>query len=259
MTHDETIRPHAPILEFDEAREAVLEPAKLIKPRDVPQHAVICFFQDVITHLTQQHEMRVVKHLRSEIGTHPVYEMSFAGSRLAVFHPGVGAPLAAAFLEEVIALGCRAFIACGGAGVLDSQIAVGHVVVPTAAIRDEGTSYHYLPPAREVAASPAAVAAIEATLAARNVEYVLGKTWTTDAIYRETPAKVRRRRAEGCLTVEMEAAAFFAVARYRDVPFGQMLYGGDDVAAEQWDARGWTTHDVREKLFWLATEACLKL
>lgn len=259
MTHDETIRPHAPILEFDEAREAVLEPAKLIKPRDVPHHAVICFFQDVITRLAQQHEMRVVKHLRSEIGTHPVYEMAFAGRRLAVFHPGVGAPLAAAFLEEVIALGCRNFIACGGAGVLDSQIAVGHVVVPTAAIRDEGTSYHYLPPAREVAASPAAVAAIEATLAAHNVAYVLGKTWTTDAIYRETPGKVRRRRAEGCLTVEMEAAAFFAVARYRDVPFGQMLYGGDDVAAEQWDARGWTTHDVREKLFWLAAEACLKL
>ena len=88
MTHDETIRPHAPILEFDEAREAVLEPAKLIKPRDVPHHAVICFFQDVITRLAQQHEMRVVKHLRSEIGTHPVYEMAVAGRRL----PGRSTP-----------------------------------------------------------------------------------------------------------------------------------------------------------------------
>src|SRR5690349_24106160 len=220
----------APILEFDEAREAVLEPAKLIKPRDVPQHAVICFFQDVITHLTQQHEMRVVKHLRSEIGTHPVYEMSFAGSRLAVFHPGVGAPLAAAFLEEVIALGCRAFIACGGAGVLDSQIAVGHDVVPTAAIRDEGSSYHYLPPAREVAPTRRALGAIEAVLRENNHDYVRGKTWTTDAVYRETRPRMTRRQQEGCVVVEMEAAAFFAVARYRDVPFGPMLYGGDDGA-----------------------------
>ena len=76
--------------------------------------------------------------------------------RVALFHPGVGAPLAAGLLEEVIASGCKKFIACGGAGVLDREIAVGHLIVPTAAIRDEGTSYHYLPPGREVSPSPEA-------------------------------------------------------------------------------------------------------
>ena len=151
---------------------------------------------------------------------------------MAVFHPGVGAPLAAGMLEEIIALGCRDFIACGGAGVLRSEIAVGHVVIPTSAVRDEGTSYHYLPPSREVAPHPAAVAAIESVLRAHGVAYVTGKTWTTDAIFRETPAKVARRRDEGCLTVEMEAAAFFAVAQFRRVRLAQMLYGGDDSAAK---------------------------
>ena len=86
----------------------------------------------------------------------------------------------------------------------------------------------------------------------------MAKTWTTDAFYRETPAKVRRRREEGCLTVEMEAAAFFAVAQFRGVPFAQLLYGGDDVSGV-WDFRAWTTHAVREELFWLAAEACLAL
>ncbi len=66
------------------------------------------------------------------------------------------------------------------------------------------------------------------------------------------------RKAEGCLTVEMEAAAFFAVAQFRGVQFGQLLYGGDDLCGE-WDARDWTTHTVREKLFWLAADACLML
>ena len=143
-----------PILEFDNTREAMLEPKMYIQPIDVPAHAVACFFQDVITELVQEHKARVVWHLRSEIGSHPVYELEVDGKRLAVFHPGVGASLAAALLEEVIALGCRKFIACGGSGVLDTTIAVGHIIVPTSAVRDEGTSYHYLPPGREVSASP---------------------------------------------------------------------------------------------------------
>lgn len=248
-----------PILEFDSTPEAILEPKRLIKPMDIPEHAVICFFQDVITRLSQQHTAKVVRHLKSEIGNHPIYELEVEGKRLVVFHPGIGAPLGAGLLEEVIALGCTKFIACGGAGVLNSEIAVGHVIVPSSAVRDEGTSYHYLPPGREVSASPEAVAAIEKVLQAHNCEYIVGKTWTTDAIYRETPGKVQLRKAEGCVSVEMEAAAFFAVAQFRGVQFGQLLYGGDDVGGEKWDGREWATHSSREKLFWFAAQACLSL
>jgi purine-nucleoside phosphorylase len=90
--------------------------------------------------------------------------------------------------------------------------------------------------------------------------YLVGKTWTTDAIYRETPTKIAQRRAEGCITVEMEAAAFFAVAQFRGVRFGQLLYGGDDVSGAAWDNREWHQRaDTREKLFWLAAEAVLRL
>ena len=86
----------------------------------------------------------------------------------------------------------------------------------------------------------------------------MGKTWTTDAFYRETPDKVALRRSEGCVAVEMEAAAFFAVARFRGVTFAQMLYGGDDVSGEEWDHREWNKRrSVREDLLWLAAEACL--
>ena len=251
--------PSYPILEYDAAPEAVIEPKQQIAPEDVPTHAVICFFQGVISRLAQEHGAKVIKHLRSEIGTHPIYELEVSGKRLAVFQPGVGAPLAASLLEETIALGCRDFIACGGAGVLRREIAVGHIVIPTSAVRDEGTSYHYLPPSREVAPHPEALAAIETVLRAHNIEYVTGKTWTTDAIFRETPGKVARRRDEGCLTVEMEAAAFFAVAQFRGIRLAKMLYGGDDVSSEAWDSRHWASHDVREQLFWLAAEACLSL
>ncbi len=249
-----------PILEFDAAREAIIEPGRVLKPIDIPERCVLCFFQDVISAVCSTDSARVLHQLRSEVGHNPIYALTVDGQPLAVAHPGVGAPFAAASLEELIALGCRKFIACGGAGVLDGEIAVGHVVVPATAVRDEGTSYHYLPPGREVAASAEGVAAIVETLKARGVEYLVGKTWTTDGVYRETPARIARRKAEGCLTVEMEAAAFFAVAQFRGMTFAQLLYGGDDVSGAEWDSRHWDRRaPVREKLFWLAAEACLRL
>jgi len=160
----------------------------------------------------------------------------------------------------MIALGCRKFIACGGCGVLDGEIAVGHLLLPTSAIRDEGTSYHYLPPSREVEADARGVAALETVLNCHGVDYLRTKTWTTDAIYRETPAKTSAYRAEGCLAVEMESAAFFAVASFRGVPFGQILYGGDAVIPGGWDGRTWETREeIRRNLFWLAAEAVFEL
>jgi len=249
-----------PILEYDATREAIIEPGKLIKTMDIAEHCVICFFQDVIDDLVESDRAKQVAASKSEMGEHPIYELEMDGQRLAFFHPGIGGPLAAGMLEESIARGNRKFIVCGGAGVLNSDIAVGHVVVPLSALRDDGTSYHYLPPAREVHALPEAVTAIERTLERHKIPYVVGKTWTTDAFYRETPQKVQLRRDEGCLTVEMEAAAFFAVARFRQVILGQILYGGDDLGGAEWDFRDWNHHSsVRETLFWLAAEACLML
>ena len=249
-----------PILEFDPDPTAFIDPQKLLKPMDIARRCVLCFFQDVLQQMQANGRFQIITHLGSAIGLAPVYEMEVAGERIAVVHPGVGAPLAGAFLEEMIALGCRDFIACGGCGVLNGEIGLGHVVVPATAVRDEGTSYHYLPPSREVAAHPDAVQAVEQALQKHHVPYVVGKTWTTDAIYRETPARIARRREEGCLVVEMESAAFFAIAQFRGVRFGQLLYGGDDLTGDAWDGRNWQKESsTRARLFQLAVEAVLHL
>ncbi len=163
-------------------------------------------------------------------------------------------------LEELAALGCRTFLACGGAGVLRRDIAVGHLVVPTSAVRDEGTSYHYLPPAREIVLDPEVVRTICNSLAEAGVPYLAGKTWTTDAFFRETLAKVERRRSEGCLTVEMECASFAAAALFRGLRFGQILYGGDDLSGLVWDSRGWKNRGgIRQGVFELACDAALRI
>lgn len=119
---------------------------------------------------------------------------------------------------------------------------------------------NYLPPGREVSASPEGIVAIERVLNDHHCDYIVAKTWTTDAVYRETPAKIQARKSDGCLTVEMEAAALFAVAQFRGVLLAQILYGGNDVSSNEWDPRHWDSRaSVREKLFWLAAEVCLAL
>ena len=249
-----------PILEFDATREAILEPSKVVEPLDAPEHCVICFFAEVIESLVADHGAKVIAHSLSQIGKHPLYEIEYEGQRLAFFHPGIGAPLAIGLLEEMIARGCRKFMVCGGCGVLDKSVAVGHLLIPVSALRDEGVSYHYLPASREVAMNPVAVAAIEKVLQRRGLEYLRTKAWTTDAIYRETREKAAEYLAEGCLAVEMEAAAFFAVAQFREVLLGQILYGGDAVLQDDWDGRKWSSREeIRRNLFWLAAEAVMEL
>jgi uridine phosphorylase len=254
-----------PILEFDPDPVALIEPSALYgSGRDnsveMPQRAVGCFFGDVVDHVADQHNARLVVDLTSEHGRHSVWELEVDGQRIAFFQPGVGAPLAAFFFEEMIAYGVRAAIACGGAGVLVPEMQMGHTVVVTAALRDEGTSYHYLPPSRRVEADTEVVLKLTDLLEQEGLPYSAGLTWTTDAPYRETQQLVAARRSEGCLTVEMEAAALIAVAKWRGIRFGHLLYAADSLGGIEWEHRGWTTaSEVRERLFWLAVRACLAL
>ncbi|MBI5622536.1 MAG: nucleoside phosphorylase [Elusimicrobia bacterium] len=249
-----------PLLEFDPSRRAVIEPLDAVKHRDIPKRCVLCFFQEVIKRVKNKLHFKTLPPFTSEMGKIPVYAATYRGRPMGIIPAAVGSPLAAAILEDVIARGGRKFIACGGAGVLNSGIGSGDIVVPTSAVRDEGTSYHYLPAHQEARPSPQAVAAIIGVLKRHGCQYVKGKTWTTDAFYRETHKKVAARRKQGCLTVEMEASALFAVARFRDITLGQLLYGGDDVSGIGWDRREFGLRiPAREKLFWLAVEACARL
>ena len=252
-----------PILEFDPDRSAIFEPhwsGASGKSQRIAGRVVLCFFQDVIETAVRELGGGQIGRLSSEIGHNPIWSVDVGGVPVAVVHPGVGAPLAAAFLEELIPRGGRAFVACGGAGVLVPELAVGHVMVPTTAVRDEGTSYHYLPPSRTADPSPVALGAIRAVLEERGVPFVEGATWTTDGLYRETRARAAARVAEGCISVEMEASALFAVAAFRGVTLGQMLYAGDDLSGEAWDSRGWDTHgSARRLLFELALEAAVRI
>ena len=180
--------------------------------------------------------------------------------RLCITMALCGAPGAAVALEELYAMGCETFIVCGGAGALTNDSKVGEIIVPVSAVRDEGTSYHYLAPSREIECHKETVEKVVSYLKEMEVPFKTGKTWTSDAIYRETPDMIERRRSEGCITVEMEAAAFFAVSHYYHIPLAQLLYAGDDVSGEEWDSRNWNNQkNIRYELLRIAIEIVKKL
>ena len=112
-----------PILEFDPTAEAFIEPSKVIRPRDVPEHCVICFFKEVSRKSGRSTSCEDAGKKRLGRWSTPIYEIEHQGRRLAFYHPGIGFAIAAATLEEAIGFGCRKFIACGGCGVLAPDIA----------------------------------------------------------------------------------------------------------------------------------------
>lgn len=250
-----------PILEHDPTPTAFLEPTMTVGAGGgVPEAGVVCFFREVVEEVAASGGRRLDDTgILPDFGVSSMHEIERDGRRLAVIFPGVGAPLAVAVVEEAIARGCRRFVAVGGAGALLPDLVLGHAVVVDAAVRDEGTSYHYVSPAREIEAPARARTVLEAVLADRDIPFVTGKTWSTDGLFRETPQRIARRRAEGCITVEMEASAFFAVAAHRGVDFAHLLYAGDSLAGEEWDHRGWHRASVRRDLFEVAVEAALRL
>lgn len=249
-----------PLLEHDLTEPGLIVPAGLASGERVHPAVVVCFFAELLERLARQPGATRIGTLVSAAGENPVLSVPRGGDRVTVFHPGVGAPSAVGFLEEVIAAGGRSFVAVGGAGALLPDLVLGHPVVVESAVRDEGTSFHYAPPSRTVDADPDGVAALREALTASGVEHLVARTWTTDAFYRETPARIARRVAEGCAVVEMEAAAFIAAARFRGVGFAHLLYAGDSVAGAEWDHRGWdAAHDVRARLFEVAATAALRL
>ena len=158
---------------------------------------------------------------------------------------GIGAPTAALRVEEMIAFGARKVVVIGTAGTLQPDLGIGDTVLCTKALRDEGSSHHYLPPATWVEPSASLTGMLAEALNVAGHRHRTGPSWTIDTPYRETVAEVRRYQAEGVCTVEMEAAAVFAVAAVRDVESAALFAISDSLADLRWDPR-FGSEEVKE-------------
>ena len=159
-------------------------------------------------------------------------------------------------------MGAKRIILLGNCGVLDKSIEDCGIIIPTKAIRDEGTSYHYAPPADYIDVNRKYIPEFLEVLNEYGYPYVMGTTWTTDAFYRETRGKITRRKEMGAICVEMECAAMQALCDFRGVEFFQFLYAGDNLDHSTWDPRslsGTSRLEDKEKIALLAFELAVKI
>ena len=248
--------------EFDPCREAVINPADHYAPIEgFPKLCIGIFSHVIVEEMVEKYHGEVIAQIKFCTGTVPVYRLEAGGLEAALFLPHVGASSAGSFIENLVAWGGRHFVFCGSCGVLRHDIADGHLILPTAAVRDEGLSYHYLPPSDEVELSPACVEAARQAMEALGLPYVEGKTWTTDGFFRETRGKMERRKEQGCVCVEMECAALAAVAQFRKVDFAAFFYAADNLDAPEWDVRNLSQKgaSISEKCFTASLETGRRL
>lgn len=245
---------------YDPAKEAVLNPSDAAAPIEGFPETVIITFQPSLTQAAAGWAgTETLCHLPVFFSI-PVQRISYGGRDFALYQTLMGGAVSAAMLEEVIARGGRRFILFGSCGSLSRDLPEGRLIVPTAACRDEGVSYHYLPAEGDYIHIPTADKTAS-LLAELKLPYVTGPTWTTDALYRETKRNLARRKAEGCIAVDMECASLAAVCRFRGVEFYQFLYTEDNLDGEQWDPglMGRLPQDAKEAYLKIALELALRL
>ena len=193
--------------------------------------------------------------------TYPIYRAEAEDVPIALQMAGVGACVRGQ-LGGVLCHGVETAVLFGNCGVLDRDIADCSIILLTSALRDEGTSFHYVPPSEEIEVNLRYRELFLSVLAEHGVPCTMGKTWTADAFYRETPEKVRRRREQGCVCVEMEAAAVAALARFRGKEAFIFFYAGDSLDGDGWDARSLSGHakiDEKDRVAYLALETARRI
>ncbi len=171
--------------------------------------------------------------------------------------PFVGNPNASATLEELKALGVKNIIAAGTAGLIDDNFDDEKFLVVNRAIRDEGGSYHYMQPSRYAYTNEDVTLKILEVFNEKKIPYELGTTWTFDSFFKESIARIEKRRSEGATAVEMECATWCVVAEKLGLKFGQFLFFSDKVAEEDWTRKGTTEDRLNAKD--QATLLCLEI
>ena len=171
-------------------RTNISEPA-LFSPCDTtkqidgfPEICVSTFSENIIQKFSSLNTSQKAAELYTANGVIPVYKIRYKDTDIAFYLSRVGAPACVVGFEEIVAMGAKKFVLFGSCGVLDDDSVKDKLIIPISAVRDEGTSYHYIAPSPEIDADPHSVKILENVLSNCGYPYIKGKIWTSDAIYR---------------------------------------------------------------------------
>ena len=229
------------LLEEFEDVAGVIEPTdrQMMDKGEICETIILSFNGEILQRLIESEDAYQGGYLKNLNGQFPWYVYKCDGNQVAVMTALIGAPSVIGQLEELAARGFKNFIILGSCGVLDQSIQADKIILPSSALRDEGTSYHYAPASDEIAYDETLLLTMEEALNKSGIEHIRTKAWTTDAFYRETADKVKRRLAAGATVVDMEASAIMAWTQFRQAKVYQFFYTADyvDHHNHEWDAR----------------------
>lgn len=251
------------LTEFDPSKKAVINPEDIVQPVEgMPEIAIACYSNITFDRMLNELNTEIVATAFTANGEIPIYKAAYKNIEVALFMADVGAPASVGMLEDIFMMGVGKVIIFGTCGVLDRSIEDCSIIIPNRAVRDEGTSYHYAPTADEIEVNQKYMDVFTDMLDELHVKYIVGKTWTTDALYRETPAKVKRRKEQGCICVDMECSADAAVAQFRKKDLIQFFYAADNLDSEEWDVRSLSNHsrlEEKDRIAMIALELAARI
>lgn len=251
------------LTQFDENKNAVITPEIIYeKIENFPETIVSVFSHQLFEIIVEFLGGVIIAESHDVDGIWPVYEVNYKGKRFAFYKGRLGGPACVGSFEDVVYWGAKRIILLGNCGVLDKNIQDCGIIIPTKAIRDEGTSYHYAPASDYIDVNKKYRDEFKEVLDEFGYPYVEGTTWTTDAFYRETPKKIEARKEMGAICVEMECASMQAFADFRGVEFFQFFYAGDNLDHSSWDPRSLSGNarlDDKQKIALLAFELACKI
>lgn len=234
--------------EFDANKEAIINPKDVIGViNGFPEIVVSCFSRITFSRILNSHDVDEIASVSFANLVIPVYVIQYKNIKIGLVNAYVGAPGCIAMFEELAAMGMKKLLVFGTCGVLDAKIKETSIIIPTAAIRDEGTSYHYAPSADEIIVNDGMIDKLKNYFAERDISFTSGKIWTTDAFYRETKEKVERRKNAGCIGVDMECSALAAFSQFREIGLIHFFYAADNLDAEVWETRSLSNHHSLEE------------
>jgi len=224
--------------EFDETIKSTFDPYEVENVKEgFPKVGVTCFSKKLFDQLVDKFNGVEIALSSNGNGKLPIYKINYEGHDIALFMSREGSPMCIVQYEELFVMGLEKIVVFGTCGVLDKDIDDLAIIIPNVAVRDEGTSYHYMKSSREIEVNPKYQKEFIELLKEHNYSYIVGKTWTTDAPYRETRKKVSDRKNEGCVCVDMECSAIFALAKFRKKEIFQFFYAADNLDSANWDQR----------------------
>lgn len=244
---------------FDMKTEAIISPEVCYgEQKHLCDLCIVTFSNVIFENVIKQFSCEKVAEIGACNGNVPIYMFCYKGKKIAFLLSGIGACMTATeFIDTNWLTGAGKFVMFGSAGSLNQKETEGKYVVPTAAYRDEGMSYHYAAPADYIEIPGAnKVAEIFEQL---KVPYVKGKAWTTDAFYRETRGELEKRVREGCLAVDMELAGVQAVCDFHGFELYSFLMTGDVLDQPEYIYEGLAHANHSLDKFYLALEIALRI